>query len=82
MPVRHGCINAALVRFPGLVSLTNFLISSRKHAVSVSFVVRKLHITVQGGDQLEVSFKENNGGFADVKLTGPAEFVFEGNIEI
>jgi len=29
-----------------------------------------------------VSFKENNGGFADVRLTGPAEFVFEGRIEI
>src|SRR5439155_5299653 len=32
-------------------------------------------VQVQGGDQLEVSFKENNGNFADVRLTGPAEFV-------
>jgi hypothetical protein len=31
---------------------------------------------------LEVSFAEKNGGFADVKLSGPAEFVFEGRIEV
>jgi diaminopimelate epimerase len=39
-------------------------------------------VQVQGGDQLEVSFKESNGDFADVRLTGPADFVFEGSIEI
>jgi diaminopimelate epimerase len=53
------------------------LISSRVHKFGSPVKVR-----VQGGDQLEVSFKENNGGFADVRLTGPAEFVFEGKIEI
>ena len=39
-------------------------------------------VQVQGGDQLEVSFKEDNGDFSDVQLSGPAEFVFEGKIEI
>jgi diaminopimelate epimerase len=39
-------------------------------------------VQVQGGDQLEVSFREQNGDFADVRLTGPAEFVFEGTIEV
>src|SRR5438445_10940703 len=39
-------------------------------------------VQVQGGDQLEVSFKEDNGEFADVRLTGPAKFVFEGSITI
>ncbi|MCX6912752.1 MAG: diaminopimelate epimerase, partial [Verrucomicrobia bacterium] len=39
-------------------------------------------VRVQGGDQLEVSFKEDNGEFAEVRLTGPAQFVFEGRIEI
>jgi diaminopimelate epimerase len=52
----------------------------------VSSRVHKFHspvkVQVQGGDQLEVSFAENNGGFSDVQLTGPAEFVFEGRIEI
>ncbi len=39
-------------------------------------------VQVQGGDQLEVSFKHENGEFSDVRLTGPADFVFEGRIEI
>ena len=39
-------------------------------------------VQVQGGDLLEVSFREANGEFSDVKLTGPATFVFEGRIEI
>jgi len=39
-------------------------------------------VQVQGGDQLEVSFKEKDGAFSDVRLTGPADFVFEGKIKI
>lgn len=41
-----------------------------------------VRVQVQGGDQLEVSFQEHNGGFAEVRLTGPADFVFEGTVEI
>ena len=32
--------------------------------------------SVQGGDQLEVSFTDSNGEFDNVRLTGPADFVF------
>lgn len=39
-------------------------------------------VTVQGGDVLEVSFKEEGGEFNDVQLNGPAEFVYNGRIEI
>ena len=39
-------------------------------------------VQVQGGDQLEVSFKQANGAFSDVRLTGPADFTFEGRIKI
>jgi diaminopimelate epimerase len=39
-------------------------------------------VQVQGGDTLEVSFKQVNGHFEDVRLAGPADFVFEGQIEI
>jgi diaminopimelate epimerase len=53
------------------------LISSRVHKFGSPVTVQ-----VQGGDQLEVSFQEQNDGFHDVRLTGPAEFVFEGTIEI
>lgn len=39
-------------------------------------------VQVQGGDQLEVSFAEINGEFDAVRLTGPADFVFTGQIEL
>lgn len=39
-------------------------------------------VQVQGGDLLEVSFSEENGEFRNVLLTGPADFVFEGEINL
>jgi len=39
-------------------------------------------IRAQGGDELEVSFVERDGQFTEVRLTGPAEFAFEGQIEL
>jgi len=39
-------------------------------------------VKVQGGDILTVDFKATEAGFKDVKLTGPAETVFTGEIEI
>jgi diaminopimelate epimerase len=39
-------------------------------------------VQVQGGDQLEVGFQARNGGFTDVRLTGPADFVFEGSLSL
>ncbi len=41
-----------------------------------------VEIQVQGGDLLEVSFDEANGAFENVRLTGPADFVFEGKIQV
>jgi diaminopimelate epimerase len=37
---------------------------------------------VQGGDLLEVSFQPQNGGFSDVRLSGPADFVFDGKMDL
>ncbi|MFO1501917.1 MAG: diaminopimelate epimerase [Verrucomicrobiota bacterium] len=39
-------------------------------------------VQVRGGDTLEVSFVEAGDGYKDVRLTGPADFVFEGKVEI
>ncbi len=39
-------------------------------------------VQVRGGDLLEVNFGRDHGGFADVRLTGPADFVFDGKIEL
>ena len=53
------------------------LISAKLHQFN-----SPVKVQVQGGDELEVSFKQNNGDFTDVRLTGPADFVFEGRIEL
>jgi diaminopimelate epimerase len=53
------------------------LISARVHQFA-----SPIRVQVQGGDELQVSFHEANGEFPDVRLTGPADFAFEGRIEI
>jgi len=53
------------------------LVSSRVHNFNSPV---KVH--VQGGDQLEVSFQQANGAFTDVRLSGPAEFAFDGRTEL
>jgi diaminopimelate epimerase len=39
-------------------------------------------VIARGGDELQVGFENSGDQFGDVTLTGPAEFVFEGSIEI
>jgi diaminopimelate epimerase len=39
-------------------------------------------VLVRGGDELQVGFEKSGQQFRNVTLTGPAEFVFEGEIEI
>ena len=41
-----------------------------------------ISVKVQGGDFLTIDFKTTESGFDDVQLTGPAETVFTGEIEI
>ena len=53
------------------------MISARVHGFA-----SPVKVQVQGGDQLEVSFREQGGEFEDVRLTGPADFAFTGRIEI
>jgi diaminopimelate epimerase len=37
---------------------------------------------VRGGNELQVGFEKMGTQFKNVTLTGPAEFVFEGTIEL
>ncbi|MDQ6622969.1 MAG: diaminopimelate epimerase, partial [Verrucomicrobiota bacterium] len=41
-----------------------------------------VRVRVQGGDDLQVGFEKNGKSFTNVTLTGPAEFVFEGSVEL
>ena len=53
------------------------LVSATVHGFS-----SPVKVQVQGGDTLEVSFTRHGPEFSDVKLTGPADFCFDGKIEI
>jgi diaminopimelate epimerase len=41
-----------------------------------------IEVRVKGGETLEVGFARKEGQFADVTLTGPADFVFDGQIAV
>jgi diaminopimelate epimerase len=39
-------------------------------------------VLVRGGNELQVGFEKKGAQFKSVTLTGPADFVFEGTIEV
>ncbi len=41
-----------------------------------------IKVDVEGGDTLEIGFEKSGDSFKKVTLTGPADFVFEGEIDI
>jgi diaminopimelate epimerase len=41
-----------------------------------------INVLARGGDELQVGFEKKQHQFRNVTLTGPAEFVFEGTVEI
>ncbi len=41
-----------------------------------------VRVRVKGGDELQVGFEQEGDRFTNVTLTGPAEFVFEGTVEV
>ena len=53
------------------------LISAQLHGLT-----SPVQVLVQGGDTLEVSFEQTGGAFTNVRLNGPADFVFEGSVVV
>jgi diaminopimelate epimerase len=41
-----------------------------------------IRVLVKGGDELQVGFEREGDRFTNVTLTGPADFVFEGTVEL
>ena len=50
-------------------------------AVAIEGWKSPVSIKTKGGD-LSISYTQNNGSFTDIYLNGPAEKVFEGEIEL
>lgn len=48
----------------------------------VSGAASPVRVRVRGGETLEIGFEKTGAGFREVTLTGPAEFVFEGETPI
>jgi diaminopimelate epimerase len=45
-------------------------------------VAGPIGVLVRGGNELQVGFEKAGDRFHNVTLTGPAEFVFEGTIDV
>ncbi len=61
---------------------TGVTASALIHA-ALSSAASPVAVRVRGGDTLEVGFRRTSDGrFTDVTLAGPADFVFEGEIEV
>jgi len=89
-------VNFAQVKVPGFIRVRTYergvegetlacgtgVTASALVASRVEGFASPVRVQVQGGEELAVSWIECDGDFADVRLTGPAEFVFTGRIEI
>jgi diaminopimelate epimerase len=71
----RGVEDETLACGTGIVASALIFAASEKSNSPISVVAR-------GGDELEVGFEKVEGGFRNVTLTGPAEFVFEGTIDL
>lgn len=71
----RGVENETLACGTGIVASALIFSASEKSSGPIT-------VLAQGGDELEVGFEKVEGGFRNVTLTGPAEFVFEGTIEV
>lgn len=60
---------------------TGVVASAITHAASKN-LAGPIRVRVRGGDELSVGFRRDGDRFTDVTLSGPADFAFEGTIEI
>jgi diaminopimelate epimerase len=71
----RGVEDETLACGTGIVASALIFAASEKSSSPITVLAR-------GGDELQVGFEKVEGNFHNVTLTGPAEFVFEGTIEI
>ena len=55
---------------------------ARSFFLQLEKVAGPIGVLVRGGNELEVGFEKDGDQFKHVTLTGPADFVFEGTIEL
>jgi len=71
----RGVEDETLACGTGIVASALIFAASEKSSSPITVLAR-------GGDELQVGFEEVDGSFRNVTLTGPAEFVFQGEIDL
>jgi diaminopimelate epimerase len=71
----RGVEDETLACGTGIVASALIFAASEKSSSPITVLAR-------GGDELQVGFEKNGNHFSNVTLTGPAEFVFEGVIDL
>ncbi len=71
----RGVEDETLACGTGIVASALIFASNEKSSSPITVLAR-------GGDELQVGFEKVEGSFRNVTLTGPAEFVFEGAIDL
>jgi diaminopimelate epimerase len=71
----RGVEDETLACGTGIVASALMFSASEKSSSPITVLTR-------GGDELQVGFDKVDEAFRNVTLTGPAEFVFEGTIEL
>ena len=71
----RGVEDETLACGTGIVASALIFAASEKSSSPITVLAR-------GGDELQVGFKKVDGSFRNVTLTGPAEFVFQGEIDL
>jgi len=71
----RGVENETLACGTGIVAGALILAATQNASAPITVIAR-------GGDELRVGFEKSDNAFRNVTLTGPAEFVFEGTVEI
>jgi diaminopimelate epimerase len=93
---RGANVNFVEVRGPGAIRVRTYergvegeTLACGTGVTASALIAAELHnfkspiqVQVQSGERLEVSFEGKGGQLANIGLTGPAEFVFEGRIEV
>jgi len=71
----RGVEDETLACGTGIVASALIFAASEKSSSPITVLAR-------GGDELQVGFEKVDGSFRNVTLTGPAEFVFQGEIDL
>ena len=79
-PAKYRKFWVALASF--VLTVLTIAFKTSPYVQALATAVGPIGVLVRGGNELKVGFDKIDNQFRNVTLTGPAEFVFEGTIEV